>query len=661
MISKNEHSDNMKLMSSVPITILLLLFSFALTLNGSAAPKLIQAGPMIGHVSPSTATIWVRVKQGSVLTGIALQDNVESRLTELTDLDDGFFLVHFDDLAPATPTTVTLKVSRNGSTQRELVSFRTAPEPADTGKIRIAFGSCSKLSQYDGAPIYDCMAKEKPDVAIFAGDNSYFIVADGSANHFSTSGPRGDWNFEESMTARHLVTRVHPDVQAAFRSIPSYGIWDDHDYGPNNADRNFELKEEALRAFQQVWGNPGWGTKDTPGVFSKFRLGPVEVFLMDGRYYKYSPDRYDDVTPKTGEIWGKAQTEWLLEGLKESTAPVKLIANGTQVLSAGMRGEGHFQEARNERQQLLDFASKNKIGGIVFISGDRHFSEAMQLSQPDGTLVVEGTSSPFQQGQSIGHLVRPHDNQLWAMVGNSYGLITVDVPEPGAGTVTFETRDESNSVPILYDEPRSTTWSLNQLNYGGDDETPSTWTSIFNGENLDGWEQKNGTATYRVNTATVIGKTAEDSPNSFLCTTKEYADFELMFDVNVDRELNSGVQIRSESFSDYKNGRVHGPQVEIEASPGESGYIYSEGTGKGWMSQERNKNVFRNGQWNHYYIRAVGSRIQTWVNGIAVADVTEDEMSRKGFIGLQVHGIRKGAGPFEVRWRNIFVKELPSP
>ena len=113
------------------------------------------------------------------------------------------------------------------------------------------------------------------------------------------------------------------------------------------------------------------------------------------------------------------------------------------------------------------------------------------------------------------------------------------------------------------------------------------WTALFNGSDITGWIQRNGTATYRVEEGVIIGKTAEGSPNSFLCTEKDYGDFELTFEVKVDQGLNSGVQIRSLSKSDFKDGRVHGPQVEIENAPGESGYIYSEGTGRDWITTEQ--------------------------------------------------------------------------
>jgi type 1 glutamine amidotransferase len=185
------------------------------------------------------------------------------------------------------------------------------------------------------------------------------------------------------------------------------------------------------------------------------------------------------------------------------------------------------------------------------------------------------------------------------------------------------------------------------------------WKRLFNGSDFSGWSQKNGTATYRVENGTIVGKTAQGSPNSFMCTNREYENFELTFEVKDDPGLNSGVQIRSLSKTDFKNGRVHGPQVEIENSPGESGYIYSEGTGRGWITKPQPvKDAYQNGEWNRFVIRAYGDRIQTWVNGKPIADIRDTESSRKGFIGLQVHGIKRDTGPFEVRWRDIRLREL---
>lgn len=192
------------------------------------------------------------------------------------------------------------------------------------------------------------------------------------------------------------------------------------------------------------------------------------------------------------------------------------------------------------------------------------------------------------------------------------------------------------------------------------DASAGDWQPLFNGRNLDGWKQRNGTAEYSVSENSVLGRTSQGSPNSFLCTERDYSDFELAFEVKVDDALNSGVQIRSRSTEEFSKGRVHGPQVEIETG-GTAGYIYSEGTGRGWISPKQTKtDAFRKGQWNKYLVRAVGPRLQTWINGQKIEDLSDEESFRSGFLALQVHGIPKDKGPYEVRWREIKLRDLSS-
>lgn len=191
-------------------------------------------------------------------------------------------------------------------------------------------------------------------------------------------------------------------------------------------------------------------------------------------------------------------------------------------------------------------------------------------------------------------------------------------------------------------------------------ETDPGWVTLFNGENLDGWEQINGTAKYEVEEGVIVGTTAEGSPNSFLCTKQYYSNFMLEFEVLVDDRLNSGVQIRSNSFPEYRNGRVHGYQVEIAAG-GFSGYIYDEARRGRWLSEERcnkeaSNEAFKKGEWNQYQVLCIGDHIMTWINGVPVADVV-DAMTKVGFIGLQVHSFR-GDTPAQVRWRNIRIREF---
>ncbi len=196
------------------------------------------------------------------------------------------------------------------------------------------------------------------------------------------------------------------------------------------------------------------------------------------------------------------------------------------------------------------------------------------------------------------------------------------------------------------------------------------FTQIFDGQTLTGWTQKNGTATYRVEDGAIVGQTTKGSPNSFLCSDKNYANFDLRFEVYLfDNQLNSGVQIRSQTKptdNPQRVGRVNGPQVEIEASGArgaDAGYIYGEACG-GWMTPDQRRKPhqhFRDGQWNRYRIVAAGPRIQTWVNDQPIEDLTDQakfQSHPQGFIGLQVHGVGD-RGPFQVAWRNIRIKELP--
>ena len=194
---------------------------------------------------------------------------------------------------------------------------------------------------------------------------------------------------------------------------------------------------------------------------------------------------------------------------------------------------------------------------------------------------------------------------------------------------------------------------------------PKKYIPIFDGKTLKGWTQLNGTATYRVEKGVIIGKTKVGSPNSFLCSDKLYDNFDLQFDVKVDNGLNSGVQIRSQTRGGPK-GRVNGPQIEIESSGkngAESGYIYGEAAG-GWMTPKAKlipHKHFKDEQWNSYHVLAQGARIQVWINGTQISDLTDEEKLKShpnGFIGLQVHGIGKKSGPFEVRWRNLKIIEL---
>lgn len=184
---------------------------------------------------------------------------------------------------------------------------------------------------------------------------------------------------------------------------------------------------------------------------------------------------------------------------------------------------------------------------------------------------------------------------------------------------------------------------------------------------------EDGQASYVLKDGIITGTTAIGSPNTFLSTKATYSDFILEFEVLVDDKLNSGVQIRSRSRETAQGrnpiGRYYGPQVEIEAGPGQAAYLYGEATARGWLSPEpRSKdpainqhNHFKNGEWNHYRIIAQGARIRTYLNGKLIADLADEEIYRThphGHIGLQVHSIPDKNHPLQVSWRNLRIKEI---
>jgi hypothetical protein len=202
---------------------------------------------------------------------------------------------------------------------------------------------------------------------------------------------------------------------------------------------------------------------------------------------------------------------------------------------------------------------------------------------------------------------------------------------------------------------------------------------LFNGQNLEGWVQRGGSAKYRVEDDAIVGESVPNTSNSFLCTEKEYGDFELELEFKVHPELNSGIQIRSECFDEPKvlrikdgdsereikiaAGRVHGYQVEIDPQKRAwSGGIYDEGR-RGWLfnldNNEAARKAFRPNEWNRFRIVAKGPSIKTWINDVPAADLMDD-MTSRGFIALQVHGVGDRTDPLQVRWRNIRIRELPA-
>ena len=207
---------------------------------------------------------------------------------------------------------------------------------------------------------------------------------------------------------------------------------------------------------------------------------------------------------------------------------------------------------------------------------------------------------------------------------------------------------------------------------------------LFNGNDLEGWQQAGGEAVYSVKDGVIVGESVANTPNSFLCTQKLYGDFVLEYEYKCDSLLNSGVQFRSNVYAidvvvsgkgkkkTIPAGRVHGYQVEIDPNKPDrmwSGGIYDEAR-RGWLYPglaggdaesftKKGQAAFKPDEWNQVRVECKGKHIRTWLNEELRSDFI-DGMTPKGIIALQVHGVggRAEAVGKTVMWRKLRIKEL---
>lgn len=181
--------------------------------------------------------------------------------------------------------------------------------------------------------------------------------------------------------------------------------------------------------------------------------------------------------------------------------------------------------------------------------------------------------------------------------------------------------------------------------------TSADSTSLFNGENLDGWVN-HGTELWYVEDGELICESGPDAQYGYLSTEKYYDDFELTLDFKQEANGNSGVFIRST----VDGTKVSGWQVEVAPPGSNTGGIY-ESYGRGWLIQpepEKDK-ALKMGEWNTMKIRVVGDEVTSWLNGTEMVHLKDEKIGQgKGAVALQIHD----GGGIKVRWKNIEIKEL---
>lgn len=340
---------------------------------------------MLGVAEAGCLRIWVRTSEplrvtAEVSTSANFDDSLLRSTVETTVGNDCAAAIAVRGLQPATRYYYRLLLNDKPYPNFDGAqpwSAQTAPADDDPRPFSLAFGSCASFLRDAEQPIWHAIAASKPDLFLWLGDNIY-----------------GDSLWAEAIAEEYRRQRGVPSFQPLARNTPQFAIWDDHDYGLNDHDRENPVKEDALLLFKRYWANPAYGTPDTPGVFFRQRWGRVELFMLDSRYHR-DPNTAPDVPGKT--MLGRGQLEWLKQGLVASTADFKLLACGSGWTCAKGPGGDSWSAFLHERDALFDFIRERGIRGVVLLSGDTHTGElnAIPCSQRGGYDLYDLVSSPL--------------------------------------------------------------------------------------------------------------------------------------------------------------------------------------------------------------------------------------------------------------------------
>ncbi|PWT77790.1 MAG: phosphodiesterase [Bacteroidetes bacterium] len=387
---------------------LLMIFSFSPFLLSSFAQvpsHKIIAGPLLGQVELRTAAIWIQVDSSVRKLAIKYwKHNDKDR--SVTQAFNGELGMEFN---PVTFQVGGLDMNTqydydfivDEKTSGNIASFKTKDlwqwrKPAPD--FSFLTGSCAYFNEpafdrpgkpYGGdSTIFETMAKFPAAFMLWLGDNWYTREPDFLSGW-------GLWY-------RASRDRSLPVLRNFLKSMPQYAIWDDHDFGPDDSDGSYHLKDISRKIFMSYWPNPSYG-ENGKGIYTKVSYGDVDLFLTDDRYFRSANDLRDSIDGKPNpnkHFFGRTQLDWLKNALAYSEAPFKLIAIGSQVLNPIHKEFESLNRFSAEYTELMDFLNAQRIDGVIFLTGDRHHSEVIKADRPGNYALYDITSSPLTSGVS---------------------------------------------------------------------------------------------------------------------------------------------------------------------------------------------------------------------------------------------------------------------
>ncbi|WP_229331220.1 alkaline phosphatase D family protein [Flavobacterium ammonificans] len=420
---------------------------------GYSQKTLLQSGPMVGYCEMTEAVIWAQTtKEASVRVDYYAKDkpaevfssktykssenNYFTNHIVLTQLQQGKEY-HYDLLI--NNQKIALPYDTSFSSKKLWQWREKAPD------FTIALGSCSYISEEaldrPGKPygsnysIFESIAKINPDIMLWGGDNVYLREA--------------DWDSKSGIYHRYTHSRALKEMQPLLASTQNIAIWDDHDFGPDDSDRSFYNKYTTQQAFKDFWANKSYGmdAEQKEGIFSSYNWSDAELFLLDNRFFK-SPNKR-----QTGEktMLGSAQIQWLIDALTYSKASFKIIVIGGQVLNTEAVFE-NYENYKSEKDFLLSEILANQIKGVVFISGDRHFTELSTLKRPNTYPLYDWTVSPLTSGHgNVERITKePNTNRVPGSLFAQHVF----------GTLSFSGEKETRQMKMsLFDKDGAELWN----------------------------------------------------------------------------------------------------------------------------------------------------------------------------------------------------------
>lgn len=425
--------------------------------NSIKLPAQLLSGPLVGHTTSSMANIWVETNKTAevkvhywVESGAhpIFKDVAQGRTSEEAP---HVGIVKLENLPARGILHYELEIDGQAIRPQTVQSFNLMPAPESPANFKVAFGSCINPIRVPLQPIWTQVAVFNPDALLLIGDNNYMPMRPGAYE-----APESTINF--ALARYHRYLRDIPGLRSVLATTPTYAIWDDHDFGPNNSDRTFQWRDLTLDLFKKYWPNPSAGTAETPGIFYSFKIADVEFFMLDDRYHRDPNEAHDRAT-----MLGAGQLAWLKDQLKASTATFKVIVNGhTMTIDRRDAGE-YWANFGTERDDFLNWMFSEGIDGVFFISGDWHVGSLSRIdfsregyplyeliSSNAGVHSVEADDHQYKRNRQVtGHNRRFDGPIVNDILDYNFGLLEFSGDE-GSRTVTLKLIDHRGEVRVAH-------------------------------------------------------------------------------------------------------------------------------------------------------------------------------------------------------------------